>query len=378
MTQEPGFNNNIRVGKKKLHVQTAYSGENRLASASIFHNGTLVDKRFMVLDKDLDQDRISAEVKQFHELVLSDLELLFFVAEKVQSTQIVSSIEKLGHLFREKGFYDEAVQQFELVKKLDPKSSCCFFEMGQALYAKGDYKSAVEKLEAAIRDNPDYPDVHLLIGQAYYKQGAYVKAFHALKRSTELNKQYHKAFYTWGLLLVDSTVKDPKSTDLDPPIERLKEATGHLRTAAALSEDYQKKIIERGIEKLDNLDQIEDALADFEKAVHRPDKLTTSTIIDSEFYLKFMFAGLDKDNKELSHYIKTIEKTVNQHPDYADLRVSLGKAYLIRGWHYFVKATEEFRSAVKINPSFETAKTKLRLLENDGRGFLILLRAILK
>ncbi|MBN1996731.1 tetratricopeptide repeat protein [candidate division KSB1 bacterium] len=378
MTQELGFNTNIRVGKKKLHVQTAYFEDYRQASASIFSNGTLIDKRILTLNKNMDPNHIANEIKQFHELVLSDLELLFFVAEKVQSTQIASSIEKLGHLFYEKGFFDEAVQQFQLVKKLDPNSTCCLFELGQAFYAKGDYKAAIDKLEEAIQRNPDYPDVHLLIGRAYFKRGEYAKAFGAIKHSTGLNKVYHKAFYTWGLLLVESAVKSPKSTELAPPIERLKEATDYLRTAMNLSDEYNKKIIERGIEKLDNLDQLKDALEDLEKAANQPDKLTTSTIIDSEFYLKFMFAGLDKDNKELSHYIKTIEKTVSQHPDYADLRQSLGKAYLIRGWHYFVKATEEFRSAVKINPTFETAKTKLKLLENDGRGFLILLRALLK
>ena len=69
---------------------------------------------------------------------------------------------------------------------------------------------------------------------------------------------------------------------------------------------------------------------------------------------------------------------MDENPDYADVRNNLGIAHLIQCRNLFLKALDEFRGALKINPDFKKAEKNLKLAENDGKGFLILLRAILK
>ena len=181
-----------------------------------------------------------------------------------------------------------------------------------------------------------------------------------------------------GLYLLESTIVFPKSPTLLPPIERIKQAADNLKMAADLSGVYEKELMEAGFEDLDDKALVPKALEHFKEALEQETVPITHTSINSEFYLKFLFAGLDKDIDALNNYIQTIEHTLSKHFDYADLHQSLGIAYLIKAWHFFAKAIEEFKDAVEINPSYTKAVKSLKLTENEGRGILLLLRAILK
>ena len=373
-----GLNSDLRVGKKKLHIQTSFNEETRIAIAEIFEGGRIVDRRETVFDADISESRFQKEVKQFHGLVISDLELLFFVARQVRASKSISSITKLGKLFLQKGFYKEAIEQFLLVQKLETDSRCCYNELGQACFASGDYTAAMENFLQAIDMNPNYPDLYLYLARAYWKLEKFSLAIVQLNKAIQLNKEYHIAYYTLGLYLAESTITSPRDKDLLPPIERLKEAEHYLRKAVNLSADYDKQLIESGFEKLANRENVEAAITDFEDALQKTATQSSKIVADSEFYLKFLFAGLDKDTKALDHYIRTLERSIAQHSGYPDLHQSLGIAYLIKGWHLFVNSMEEFQAAVDLNPSFKKAQKNLKLLKNDGRGFLILLRAILK
>jgi tetratricopeptide (TPR) repeat protein len=130
---------------------------------------------------------------------------------------------------------------------------------------------------------------------------------------------------------------------------------------------------------LDHLDKnnVAEAIKTLERAEHEiPEFL--DKYLESEFYLKFMFGGKGKDDEFIIDYTNQLQQAVDKYPDYADLRNNLGIAYLIRCRNLFLNALEEFREALKINPEYKKAEKNLKLAENDGKGFLILLRAILK
>ncbi|HNR68507.1 MAG TPA: tetratricopeptide repeat protein [bacterium] len=375
-SQEIGFNNNLRVGKRKLHVQTVFLAKEKKATSSVFENGRLIDKRETAFDSaaaDLEK-----EVKQFHQLVLSDLEMLFFVQDKVEQSKIPDSIQKLGVLFLEKGFIDEAVEQLRNAVKMDPDLPNCFLNLGQALFRKGEYSQALENLMKSAERNPDYPDVHLAIGKCHWQMGDYPLAISTVQKALDLNPDYHEAYFTLGLILLKSKTEVPKHVDLKPPIERIKDAELHLRKAISLSKEYDLKLMEEAFEKLKLRDKEEAGYNLFLQASQTHHWVSPSSIADQEFYLKFMFSSLDRDNKALDHFLRTIEKSIEKNPEYADLHKSLGTAYLIKCWHFFTLAVEEHRRAVQINPAFEKAVNHLKLLENDSRGFLILLQALLK
>jgi len=231
------------------------------------------------------------------------------------------------------------------------------------------------QLTAAIERYPNYPDLHLQLGRTLWNQERFSVARRQFKRAIDLNENYWDAYFSLGYVLVESTIEFPVHAELAPPIERLREAEKNFRKALRLTQGLDTDLMEAGIEKLKEINAASEALDYFDQA--RKTNIRAQ-LFDSEFYLKFMFGQLDDNCQTLDFYIETIESVLLENPSYADLRHSLGVAYLLKGWQCFGKATGEFEKAVDINPAYEKAKKKLKLMQNDGRGLLILLRAILK
>jgi len=378
MATEIGFNSNLRCGSHRLRVQTGYDEGNRRVHASIFEGVNLVDTRELIFEEPPPAEMLEPEVRQFHDLVVSDLELLFHVLRKVKDAKNPDSISKLGSLFLEKGFHKEAIDTFQTLAKIAPGRADLDLHLGRALFKSGDYENAQKHLLAASEKTPNYPDVHVMLAEVFRKTQEYIKATEVLKKAISLNPDYLRAHILFGLLLAESTVQLPVHPDLPPPIERMKESKQHLQYALTLSHEPQKNHLDVGLELLESRERFEEGVAEIDKAIDSAMTNHKSLVADSEFYLKFLFADFEHSNRTLDNYIKTLEKTAAQHPDYADIRQSLGTAYLLRGWHNFARAIEAYREAININPQYQKAQKNMRLLENEGRGILLLLRAVLK
>ncbi len=378
MSREIAFNSPLRAGKRKLSIQTRYDPDSRKALTSVLDGEKLVDLRENVIDGAVADELLEAEVRQFHELTVSDLDLLFCVNDKVLAGENPDSMAKLGTLFLEKGFYDEAIDTFSTVLQRDENFENIYYLLGQAWYRKGEIDQAQENLRRAAEKRPGYPDFHYLLAEVLRKSGDHRAAAESCQKALSLNADYVSAHLLLGLIWAESTLLQPSHPEMPPPIERMKESKQHLLFAMDLVNSGQRNHLEKGLEYLESRDHLEEGLAEIEKAISPSVQSHRSVVADSEFYLKFMFADLERDNRTLDSYIKTLETAISQHPDYADLHQSLGTACLLRGWHSFTHAVEAYREAVRINPDYKKAQKNLKLLENDGRGFLILLRAILK
>jgi tetratricopeptide (TPR) repeat protein len=378
MSHNLAFNGSLRAGKRKLAIQTRFDPESRKIQATILDGEQIVDIREALLDDQIADEQFEAEVRQFYELTLSDLDLLFCVIDKVHEGKNPASLAKLGTLFLEKGFFEEAIDTFTAILEIDDDFENIYYSLGQAWYRKGALEQALSYLHRAAEKRPGYPDVHYLLAEVLRKNGDHQLAAESCQKAISLNADYVSAHLLLGLIWAESTLLMPAHPELPPPIERMKESKQHLLYAMDLVTPEQRLHLEKGVECLEFRERLEEGLSEIEKAIEPPAVNHRSVIADSEFYLKFMFADLERDNRTLDSYIKTLEKAISQHPDYADLHQSLGTAYLLRGWHSFTRSVEAYREAVHINPDYQKAQKNLKLLENDGRGFLILLRAILK
>jgi tetratricopeptide (TPR) repeat protein len=101
-------------------------------------------------------------------------------------------------------------------------------------------------------------------------------------------------------------------------------------------------------------------------------------LIGIDFYLKFMYGGKNLDAEVVRKYEEKLIEASKVHPNYADVWNNLGIVHLIQCRNLFLQALTEFDKALEINPSFGKAMKNKKLVENDGKEFLILLRAILK
>jgi hypothetical protein len=91
-----------------------------------------------------------------------------------------------------------------------------------------------------------------------------------------------------------------------------------------------------------------------------------------------MYGGKGLDNTTIRRYEERLKLALKDNADYADIWNNLGVIHLIQCRNLFLQALGEFRKSLDINPDFEKAKKNKILVENDGKEFLILLRAILK
>jgi hypothetical protein len=91
-----------------------------------------------------------------------------------------------------------------------------------------------------------------------------------------------------------------------------------------------------------------------------------------------MYGGRELDYTELVSYEDRILKLAEQRDKFADYWNEMGTIHIIQCRHLFLKAVEEFDKAVELNNHYADAKKNSELIKNIRKGFLILLRAILK
>ncbi len=376
--QNIGLNSNLKLGEKTFHIQTSFHADTLKISTGIFDGGTVIDQRERSLDTDVPPVQYGQELKVFHEYIISDLEMLFAIAERAEASDHIPSRKSLGTLYLKKGFVDHAIDQFQYIREHTKREQHCNFELGQCFHEKGDYEKALEYLQAAVIDTNQYADLHLILADTYRTLKSYKFSINHIEKAININEQYHEAYFLYALILLESIIEVPHYSRMSSPENRLKQALDFLNKAISLSPRYDHHLLESVLELFNDSENIEQAISLMERERNKQRLWKKQQIDDSEFYLKFMFAGLDQDEQGVDHYIHSIEKMIQDHPEYADLHFSLGKAYLVKTWHFLTKSSNAIQNAVEQNPEYIKAQKTLRLLENDKKGFLNLLKTVLE
>lgn len=374
--QQLGLNNDVLVGGRRFHVQTAYSEATEKIVSHIFDNGRIVDKQEVALDTAAEGVALSRKLKAVHQEMIAEMEMLYYVAEKVRQVKHPVSSNKLGLVFLSKDLLDDAVAQFRAAIAIDSDFIDAYKNLGIACLLKQEFAAAEEILRRAAQLAPKYADLYNYVGLSQLEQKKYDDALRALTTALELNPGYSEAHFNMVLLLLRTLAHGVDQSHLPPASVRAKRSVEHLTHAAAGIASYRTPHLEKALALIDEgaYAQALDTLQHIKKEL-RPE---IDTIFEHEFYLRFMYGGKGKDDVFIERYSESLRAAIRDCPQYADLHNSLGVAYLIQCRNLFLRALEEFRQALKINAGFRRAEKNLKLAENDGKGFLILLRAILK
>ncbi len=382
--EQIGINSNVFAGGKIFHIQTAANISGLTMQSEIFDAGRVV----MVQRKKLDDGlkNISAEdfkeaVTSFHQDIAWEIELLFFIREKIRTVKHSISHNKMGLLFMRKGLMDEAVVEFEQAVEKNPELVESYSNLGIAFSQKGNLPNAIDILRKAVDMEPNYADLRNNLGIVLGKAKKYEEALVQFQTALKINPSYLEPQLNIAMLMLESVKNSPDAQNL-PPISVRKtsviESLQKLATTVPEFSGYRfytyrfEKAVK--LTQTDELPQAVETLREIKDAIQKPN--LDETI--HGFYLKFLFGGAGKDEKVLSDYRIRLEKGVEENPKYADLHNSLGTVYLIQCRNLFIKAMSQFKKAYEINPSYKSAYKNFRLVQNDGREFLNLLRAILK
>lgn len=371
-----GLNSEVVAGGKKFHVQTQFLESNEKIISNIFDDGKVIVTKDIAIGSRLSVRELKEQTERLHQAMISDLELLYFIAEKVRTVRHALSNNKLGLAFLKRNLFDEAMAEFERAVEIDPELTEAYLNWGRAYLQQNKFAEAIAIFSRALQKNPEYADLHNYLGYAHFRNQQLPEAAGDIKFALEKNPKYVEAVFNFCLVLLQSVLDGLEEFDHSTVVERLDRVKEFLTSIVDQRDYYKTDYLEQAIEKL-NDDNIAEAMKSLEMAdADRP--VRAELDLESEFYLKFMFGGKGKDDEFIREYTQKLKQAVASRPDYADLRNNLGIAYLIQCRNLFLNALEEFREAIRINPDFKKAEKNLKLAENDGKGFLILLRAILK
>jgi len=371
-----GLNNEVAVGGKSFHIQTQYLEPSEKVVSNIFDSGKVIFTRAVDVQGVTATSEIKRQVNRLHQDMTSDLELIFYIAEKVNTIRHAGSNNKLGIVFLTRNLFDEAITEFKKAIEADPDYVEAYNNLGYALIKKKQYQEASEVLVLGLEKDGNYADLHNNLGYAFAGMKKYSQAITQLTKAIEINEHYVIAILNLCIVYLKSVIEDYQGTELPPAqhrIEKARELLNRVRTGQGFLKPEQ---IDAILAQLEN-NNYPEAVAALEMAIWEFPELL-DRYLESEFYLKFMFGGKGKDDEFIRDYTNQLIQSIEQYPEYADLRNHLGIAYLIQCRNLFLNALEEFRQALRINPDFKKAEKNLKLAENDGKGFLILLRAILK
>ncbi|OQX60448.1 hypothetical protein B5M50_00980 [candidate division KSB1 bacterium 4484_219] len=370
-----GLSENVQIGERRFYVQSLFQPEGKKIISQIFENGSLLDTREQSIDASVEETEYRTLLEQFHRQVVTELDLLFYIHKKVKKALHAPSSNKLGLIFLKKNLVPEAIDSFLDAIAIDDKFIDAYKNLGIAYLRAGWQDDAVQILTKAVQLAPEFPDLHNYLGLAYLRSGNYAEAIHEVEEAICINENYSEAHFTLGLIYLTSIVKAPQEDSLLPLSVREKKALFHLRKSIDLNPHLESSDYRQALKEFQNSNFSQSL--DLLNRCHQ-NGIEFESLYEHEFYLNFMFGGKSKDERSINDYIYKLQEQMKKYSNYPDLHNHLGVAYLIQCRNLFLKALQEFRQALKINPRYKQAQKNLKLAENEGKGLLILLRALLK
>ncbi len=374
--QQTKHSNSIRFEDREFLVETWYDSEELDVVTQITENGHILDTYKLRVNENTTEEETQSLTEETHKNISVDWELLFYMYKKVKGSNHVQSLNKLGLVFEIRNLLTEAIDCFQDALSIDEDYIEANINLGNVYTKAGLFDQAIELFNKTIEKTPNYPDLHYSLGVAYLKKEDFINSINSLERAIEINPSYDIAHFMLSKVYLSSMNGEQHTSDMIPSPLRQKKILAHLQKAVDLNPTFDQFEIRRSIEEIQN--------GNFEEAIQLVEEIDflkqdqQSNHFDEEFYIRFMFGGKGKDVQLLSDYIDVLKEKIEENPGFPDLRNNLGVAYLIQCRNIFLKAMDQFRTALKINPSYVVAKKNLKLAENEGKGFIILLRALLK
>ena len=135
--------------------------------------------------------------------------------EQVRTSFNARSWQEKGAILLGQGRYDEALQAFDQVLRLDPANAETWNAKGSALFQMGRYSDAVRCFKTAIGLKPSFSDAWNNEAAALCAMGRYNEAMAACDRVLGLNPRNADAWAMRGqILLMEASAAFKKARDL--------------------------------------------------------------------------------------------------------------------------------------------------------------------
>ena len=353
----------------KYHIETFAELRHSKVINQVYREGRIIHVEEFPYDPVLTERKVIDLVQTIHNRKIEELSGVLKLAEDLKQKPAAEANTKVGIILRRHGFLEDAREFLAKAIELDPHRSLPLLFIAKIDAEYKDYDGAIKAIDQAIEIDPGHPDLHFTKAEILVKKGDFQGALIPLKEALTLNPEFAEAHFRYGYCLLIAHLTRGENG------EKLHECITHLKHAQILDERFQiynyREAITTIEEKL--FDEAVNYLEDFEKRFETID--VHELVTEFELFSKY---GDTSSILTIDEHIEKLANELEGHPKYADLHNALGKAYLVKMRVLFNAAIREFREALAINKGYEEARKNLELVENEGRGFVLLLRAILK
>jgi superkiller protein 3 len=271
----------------------------------------------------------------------------------------------LAHLYYRAGRHGEAIREFETAIAMEPENWALVDDEVEALAADGHVREAIERLHGLIEEQGPFADLLVRLADLYGRVGDDEAATTHYQRALDIQPTYIEAAVKLGTQHLTGG--------------RWDEAAESFQTACELNDRLLVNYVGMGVANL-AAGRRDDGLNCFELAraiepnstllLTEMARLQLKAAVAEDFLRNFEVGQgatsheLDLDNDDL------LDKQIEQHaaqierePEYADLRYRYG--VLLRAQGRLGEAAEEFAKAVELNPGYVSAIIKLGITQQD-------------
>ncbi len=372
MNRSYGLDSALKFSSDIYHIETFAEPRTAKVLSQIYKSGKMLDMSETPYDPKIREKALITLIHTKHNQHIDEVSQLLNLAENLQQRMHAESFNKMGELFLKRGFFDEAKRAFDQALTVDHNLTNAHRNLGHLFRKMGNIDKAVAQYTRALYLAPNNPDYYLDLGLAYLEKGMYDDALKELEKAINLNKDYAEAYFNLGILILKEKVVNQEKVDE----KNVMAAVMNLKYALMLDNRFQEPHF-RGAFQLLEREEYKAALDQFLEF-----KKTIRQIDVHEFVSDFEIFSQYGDFKEapmtIDEYVDRLHARSEEFPHYPDLRNALGKAYLIKMRALFNAAIQHFKKALELNPEYTQARKNLELTENEGKGFMLFLRAILK
>lgn len=377
-----GIHDKIEIENREFHVHTGTIVENRKIVSEVFERGLFLISREYSLDlrsetQKVDYDYLNSITQDFHYRVIEELEALYSIEAKLMRFRHPRSHYHLGVLFLKRNLYPEAIRQFEIAIQQQEKYIEAHLGLGISYLKARQFQKALQTFQETLSFSEKYPDLLNFSGLVYLFLSDYDRAMSLFKEAIELNPNYVECQFNLGVALYKSALagaKDPKAVAVPA---RVSIYLKQVRDLEKYRDDYWQKEFNQLLELLkDNNHEI--ILPQLEELQLKLVDMVTDKEKIYEFYLRFLFGGKELSLDTIDKYERYFGDNTLKNNRYPDFWNDFGTFNLIKSRALYLKAISEFERALELASDYHEAKTNLEKIKSNEKGFLILLRAILK
>lgn len=379
-----GLNQNISIRNRKFHFQTATNIEDGIIRTEVFEQGHLIyaqENRYERRGSGSSgggEGRLRQSLDQFHRSVIASLNTYFELSEILQQVDNAVAHYRLGAIFLSLHIFDKSQQHLLKCISLDDKFYSAHIALARCYFYQKNYKDAEEMLQELVKAEISYPDLYNLLGMVMLEQKNYIQSLNHFRHAVKLNPKYKEAYFNIAAAIfkrISYLRTQDKKEDVKKNLDFLNIILNKIDKVG--NDDDRAVIAElRKAFAAKNFSKIQTLIYDYRHRLFYQRMLPE--LVGYEFYLWLRYLQDRLDVDKLLYFEDKFSKTLETNADYADMWNYLALIHLLLCREHFLKGLQNFKEAIRINPQYTKAKNNYKLVENDGREFLSLIKAITK